>query len=272
MRRDKIIELLFRRLEQALAKFWGLLVRLTIRARRVLRMAPEEVTADLSKPVTAGLSKPVTAWISQRIAEKWLRDAGTEAGRGEALRVQFEAAEAEEAAQTWQAIADSVRREIVFAACFAEAFLFEYVRDHVIGDSDNRRFDEFRAFMLEPEDDSLWGIFNFKNRWKQTAKALHLKGRLADPKAFFVSGEWSSLCQMIGYRNNLVHGNVGLPRETWDDDRKYEPSPRRLVDLGPRWATSVVLRSARALHGLNLTQTRGPSYLRPPHQPFTSDG
>lgn len=192
---------------------------------------------------------PVKAWQSQRISGSWLAGSKAESVAGKEFQDQLNKASEEDRGEIWRAMVGAIRREeIVMAACFAEAFLFEDVCDYVFRSPRNANLDEFRVFILDPKEKSLWDERDFKKRWKKTVQALWDQGRFTDPGNLFrESKAWSSLIQLMHFRNNLVHTNVGLPGESWDEDRMYEPSPSKLAECAPGWATAVALDVARGV-------------------------
>ena len=86
---------------------------------------------------------PITAWKSYSFAPEWYEDALNEARGGKDHH--------------------SRRREVVFAVCCIESYLFEWVRDDVL----NREFSSLQNYF---PDDHLRGI---RERWKEVIKTLH---------------------------------------------------------------------------------------------------
>lgn len=143
---------------------------------------------------------------------------------------------------------DSIRREVVFAACFAESYIFEWTRKLTgkdVGD----------YFELEYPFECL------KQRWKRVPVDLYEAGVVVAPCRPNI--DWAEMGEVTQYRNGLVHGAASIPRglksEVGDPP---EPVPK-LSDLerrGQGWALKAVLKVVEQLH--QQTGTPVPDYLQ----------
>src|SRR5919112_3743691 len=73
----------------------------------------------------------LTVWLTYSFAPEWFEDALNEAKRG--------------------ADHNARRREIVFAVCCAESYLFEWVRDEIIGKSNMERLMKYLNKYFPPK-------------------------------------------------------------------------------------------------------------------------
>jgi hypothetical protein len=170
---------------------------------------------------SAGVMAWITAWARESFASDWYHDAaeqGTQ-GPGRAER----------------------RREIVFAVCLAETYLYEWVRDHMAPD------DEALLLSLFPNTNRT-GI---RDRWKEVTKALDGAGKLTSPPNF-KRPEWQDFIRLVTFRDGLVHAGASRPvdvRAPSKIDAPYPPAAT-LDGLAPGWATNVVVREIVELHRL----------------------
>jgi hypothetical protein len=171
----------------------------------------------------------ITAWSRESFAEDWYVDAARNAAvsgdRGER------------------------RREIVFAACLAESYLYEWVRDQMFLD------DEAALLAILPNFDRR-GI---TERWKDVAKALHANGKIAKPD--FQRPNWGDFGILVEYRNGLVHAAASRPVDVQKPSSIKPPTPSVSVldGLDPGWATNTVTEEIRELH--RLARTAPPAWL-----------
>ena len=152
---------------------------------------------------------------------------------------------------------DARRREILFAVCFVESYLLEWVRDDVL-----KR--EFRAVDKYLPADDRQGI---TDRWKTVTKMLNADGRIAAHPDYLRSAVWRDFLRVVGFRDGLVHGRTGRP-QTGDTPPDARPTPT-ISDLGqmlPGWPTGVVVALVRELH--DCAGTTPPAWLdRTPSDP-----
>jgi hypothetical protein len=176
----------------------------------VIRAEPAHAEARVLQP---------TIWLAYSFAPEWFRDALCEAQTGHDHH--------------------SRRREILFAVCFAESYLFEWVRDEVLkGDYDG---------LLEyfPVPHKRRGV---RRRWKEVLKQLLENGKIG--KEPDLGGrheqEWKRL---VDYRDGLVHARASRPQTTArPNERMPVPSKTDLDRLAAGWAVRVVIERVRLLH------------------------
>jgi hypothetical protein len=174
---------------------------------------------------------PVTPWLREHFAEEWLAEAKQEATVSDQ---------------------NARRREIVFAVSFAESYLFEFVRDQILGSS-LQRVSEF----FVPGDHR--GI---RSRWEQVMERLReadLIPKLPPSGNRHDREDWERL---VDYRNGLVHARASRPRTRRQPEKEQpRPSKSTLRSLEPGWAVKVVVKRARRLH--QAAGTEPPVWLTP---------
>ena len=173
-----------------------------------------------SEPLTGALMLETfapTVWEASSYAPEWFRDAEREAG------------------QTGR---ESRRREILFAVCAAESYIFEWVRDDVLA----------RNFTI------LAGYFppgakrGVKAKFREIPKQLASDGRVR--AALNCGGrEFSDFRQLVDFRDGLVHASASRPATSGP-----VPSTGELDALPAGWATGVVRTLLQKLHGDTGTQ------------------
>ncbi len=191
----------------------------------------KEHRVALGMAVERETAMPITAWKHYRHAPDWFEDA---------LR------EAQSAGH------NARRREILFAVCFADSYLAEWVIVDVL----QRDFIQSRKYL--PSRDRR-GV---TDRWKQIPKQLledgfiPAKPDLGDPHGM----EW---LRLVDYRDGLVHANASRP-ETAGLTAEWMPRPTKseLDTIEPGWALNVVLERVRRLH--QAVGTQPPPWLRDP--------
>ena len=150
------------------------------------------------------IGQPATLWTSDNYAEDWYRDAVAAARSG--------------------GDHDARRREIIFAICFAESFIFEWAR---------------RKLKIKEIDE----YFPPKNRrklldkWKEVPKRLDKAGKIKVQPSLELSG----LAHLLRYRHGLIHASASRPA-TDRQQPKTKPFPRKkdLKALKAGWALSIV--------------------------------
>src|SRR6266566_4699000 len=121
-----------------------------------------------------------TLWRSASFAPRWFEDAKREAAiHG----------------------LDARRREILFAVCFAESYLLEWVRDEVL----KRKFDALTEYF--PLDDDR-GV---TDRWKEVPKLLR-ENDLIQASPDYGRQFWQDFRKLVNYRNGLVHASASRPQ------------------------------------------------------------
>jgi hypothetical protein len=141
----------------------------------------------------------------------------------------------------------SIRREVIFAVCLAESYLFEWVRDEVCG----RNFEEVQAYF--PIGAKRGGY----DKWNDIPKQLARNGRIPHSPDFGGphGTEWQRL---LDYRDGLIHASVSRPKAAVDEK---EPSYHTLRGVRRGWALAVVIERIKRLH--DATHTALPEWLKP---------
>lgn len=175
----------------------------TTRKDVVVEAVPAEATAE---------ALPLTVWLAENFAESWYRDALHEAREGEDV--------------------DSIRREIVFAVCFAESYIFEWARRTVDVGVINDYFPP-RSYRT------------LKRKWHEVPRKLHRDGKISKaPKL-----NLSMLGTLIEYRNGLVHARASRPAtHSQPQESKPFPTKKVLEARGSGWAVGIVADLVEKLH------------------------
>jgi len=134
------------------------------------------------------------------------------------------------------------RREILFAVCFAESYLFEWVRDEVL----KRDFSKLKDYFKPEERPSVL------EKWKDIPKQLNVTPNF---------NNWGEFCKLVNYRNGLVHGVASRPQTSPQpaDIEKPVPSKTMLDALPAGWAIGVVVTLVERLH--DAARTSPPTWL-----------
>ena len=129
------------------------------------------------------------------------------------------------------------RREIVFAQCFVESYLFEWVRDKVVKG----------AFGKIPNYLEGTGI---RRKWKGAVKKV-CEERSIVPPSWENAEYWKKFRRLVEYRDGLVHGQASWPTLV-DPPVPIGPAPvpskKTLESLPPGWAVEIVVELVRQLH------------------------
>jgi hypothetical protein len=149
--------------------------------------------------------------------------------------------------------ADARRREILFAVCFAETYLFEWARELLKVETGSYRE---RIFEFFPPDDGR----SVSDRWKEVprdlcnAKLIPAKPDLGGPHG----EQWGKL---VRHRNQLVHAVVSYPTSGLEiaNGAARGSAKVELRSLEPGWALGVVVERVRRLH--DAVQTPTPGYI-----------
>jgi hypothetical protein len=174
-------------------------------------------------------------WNSYSFAPEWFKDALSEARTSQDHH--------------------SHRREILFAVCFVESYLFEWVRDEVL----SREFNELGKYFFHPGKPP--GI---RERWKTVIKQLEGNKKILKAPSFGYS-DWNDFVKLVNYRNGLVHARASRPETNSPISQAYappEPSKTELGQLQAGWAVSVVVALVRHLH--DAVGTPAPDWLADP--------
>ncbi len=165
-----------------------------------------------------------TLWTSANFAPEWFQDALSEARRTTQDR-------------------NARRREIVFAVCFVESYLFEWVRDEVL---DRRDFEQLLRNLNRRYFNSKEGV---KDRWKKVLKKLEKDGLIrAVPD--FNQKYWRDFVDLVDMRDGLVHALSSRPGTDPHPAGTLAPHPSIgfLDQLQAGWATNVVITLVEHLH------------------------
>jgi hypothetical protein len=123
-------------------------------------------------------------------------------------------------------------REIIFAVCAVESYLFEWVRDSVLNG-------EFWLLMhYFPVKQRRLGIVE---RWKEVINHLHKDGIITG-KPTYGEQYWKEFTDLVDFRNGLVHGLTSRPdTEGLQEAEKPEPTQEQLAQKTSGWAVKVVV-------------------------------
>jgi hypothetical protein len=144
---------------------------------------------------------------------------------------------------------DARRREIVFAACCAESYLFEWVRDGPLYGLWEKLEEHFPTKGKDGR--------SLQEKWEQIPSAL-LATKLETG-----GDHGEDFERLIYFRNGLVHALSSRP-ETDDQLKRNKPRPsvRELDEMQPGWAVGVVAERIKRLH--NAAHTQPPDWLVEP--------
>lgn len=145
----------------------------------------------------------------------------------------------------------SRRREVLFSVCFAESYLFEWVRDDVLK-GDYQKLANYFPF------DSKRGL---RRKWKEVIKQLKRDSLIQNIDFGGPAGaEW---VRLVKYRDGLVHARASRPSTpTQEGEKEPVPSKTILDQLQPGWALKTVNDRIRKLH--DAANTAVPSWLVDP--------
>ena len=188
------------------------------------RRVSEDVSVELESASLDMFVESLTEWQSASFAPDWFRDA-----QNEAKRVGDPSAR---------------RREILFATCYAESYLYEWVRDKVLDSSDfNKLTRDLTVYF--PNDDKR-GV---RDQWKELLKNLKCDKLIQNPPDF---GEplWQEFVSLVKLRDGIVHARSSRPGTDQQpaDTQAPHPSKTDLDQLSAGWATSVVVTLVEELH------------------------
>jgi hypothetical protein len=176
--------------------------------------------------------QPVGIMMSAHFSQAWFEDALKEAKNVDSVHAR--------------------RREIVFAVCLAETYLFEWVRDAVVtGDVQklNQYFvpGKFRAV---------------EDKWKEVPKELTASSLI--PRSLDLGyAYWEQFRSVVAFRNGLVHAAASRPHSgDLPANEQAVPTMQALSDLSPGWALSAVVALIRKLH--ETVETTPPTWLHDP--------
>jgi hypothetical protein len=136
------------------------------------------------------------------------------------------------------------RREIVFAVCCAESYLYEWAFAQVRAASSAN---DLEANTLRHLSDSVL-MLGFNKRWARIMGSLHSEGLLTAIPEVESRGHRQQWEQLLTYRNGLVHAAISQP--VFGSGPVSDPpvTNSHLATLAPGWAVSVVAERIRRLH------------------------
>lgn len=176
------------------------------------------ITPPLAE-ATASVGIP-TVWLSDNFAQDWFADALLEARIGKDHNAR--------------------RREIILAACFAESYIFEWVRRKVQIEELNDYFPPSPRFPDDPRYRR-----TLKDKWKELPKELYEAGKIPSNPNLDLSG----LGTLLKYRHGLVHAAASRPAtDSQPEETKPFPTKQMLNRLKPGWAVSIAVDLVKALH------------------------
>ncbi len=157
-------------------------------------------------------------WLSRSFAPEWFEDASAEAVHDGNPRHRY--------------------REIIFSACVVEAYLFEWVRDEVLGGE----FYQVNTYFPAGKQRSI------TERWRDVTRQLH------DEQLISRIPNWGTKPSqdfklLVRYRNGLVHGSTSRPYTTGlPEGEEPFPSDQELMKLPQGWAVNVVVSLIEHVH------------------------
>ncbi len=193
---------------------------------------PDSVTLVVHSAFHSHVADHVNLWAMHTYAPDWFSDACSEIKSSSDPK--------------------SRRREIVFAVCFAESYLFEWVRDELL----QADFEKLTRYF--PVEDRR-GI---KQRWKEVIKQLVTDG-LIKKSPDFVEKYWQEFRTLVDFRDGLVHANASRPDSGQIEEKmRTFPAAHILENLEPGWPTNTVKELVSRLH--HAVGTIPPEWLRLP--------
>ena len=182
---------------------------------------PPDITIPLEPLSMVASASGPTVWISDNFAQDWFSDALHEAQSGKDH--------------------NSIRREIIYAACFAESYIFEWARSVLQIEEINDYFPPTPRFSDDPRYRR-----DLKKKWKEIPSELYKAGKIkVDPKL-----NLSGLGTLLKYRHGLVHASASRPATGSQPDKKAKPFPTKeeLKKLRPGWAVGIIIKLVKDLH------------------------
>lgn len=194
----------------------------------------KEIVVAVGVATEKNIALPVTAWKSDNFAEDWFGDALHEARAGKDYNAR--------------------RREIIFAVCFLESYIFEWARRTVQIDEISRYFPQQPRQKYDPRYRR-----DLKCKWKEVPKELFEDGKISVDPAVNVSG----LGTLLKYRHGLIHAVASRPATDMQPNKtKPFPTKKDLKMLKPGWALKFAVDLVRELH--EKIGTQPPDYLTKP--------
>lgn len=170
-------------------------------------------------------------WLADSFSEDWYKDALHEVQTGKDH--------------------NSIRREIIFATCFAESYIFEWAMQNLKIEEINDYFPGEPRSQNDPRYRR-----NLQEKWKQIPIELYKAGKInVKPKL-----DLSGLGTLLEYRHGLVHASASRPASS-SQTKKTKPFPTKdmLKKLETGWAVKIVAKLVINLH--QSIDTSIPSYV-----------
>jgi hypothetical protein len=206
-------------------------------------MSEKDLKASVSDGAIVSEGLTSRLWITANFAKDWYRDARREAETPPAGDSRHR---------------DRVRREILFAVCLAETYLFEWVRDSVL----NHDYETLNHYF--PPVERKRPKMPVREKWREVPKQLMSDGRLSKLPRWTPEQDmaWKRL---VDYRNGLVHARASRPdTKGLGNGENPVPGPEELDQVVKRgWALGVVIDRIRGLH--QAAGTELPPWLQRPH-------
>ncbi len=184
------------------------------------------------KPVAAkATAVDSKVWLADSFSEDWYKDTLHEVQTGKDH--------------------NSIRREIIFATCFAESYIFEWARQNLQIEEINDYFPPAPRFKNDPRYRR-----TLKEKWNQIPIELYEADKITvEPKL-----DISELETLLKYRHGLVHASASRPASS-SQPKKTKPFPSKdmLKKLQPGWAATIVAKLVINLH--QSIGTSVPSYV-----------
>jgi hypothetical protein len=196
--------------------------------------------ADPGSYVHTGGNAELELWKSGTYAHAWFADAKKE---------------------TSQTDDQARRREIIFAVCAVESYLFEWVRDKALNNNPHRLNHYFPVNFPVDRKKRFMGIVE---RWNYVIEHLHEDGTITGLPNF---GEhyWEEFRELVDFRNGLVHGRASRPdTDGLAEAERPEPTPQQLAEKAPGWAVKLVVNLITKLH--DAVGTTPPEWITVPRQ------
>ena len=164
-----------------------------------------------------------TLWNTYPFAPEWLEDARREARK--------------------PADHNARRREVIFAICFAESYLFEWVLNRVLDWRDFGQLVEDLNRYFPPG--SKRGV---RDKWKEVPKRLLEDNRVTGIPEL-EQPYWQDFTRLVEMRDGLIHARSSRPGTTTQPDKERPlPSKTDLDNLPAGWPTKVVIKLVDKLH------------------------
>lgn len=173
-------------------------------------------------------------WNAANFSQHWYADALREGREGEDYH--------------------ALRREIVFATCFAESYIFEWARNIVGVEAINDYFPPQPRLKHDPRYRR-----KLRKKWREVPTELQADGKIhIAPKL-----NLSMLGMLIKYRNGLVHAAASRPTtDSLPAEAKPYPAIEELRKLNHGWAVKIVADLVVELH--RQLGTSPPAYVKYP--------